>query len=734
MVVDGADSELEPDQAHHQRTVTALRYLTVASIVVPILMLCVGGVITWQEKRQEAFDQTIRLVDLVYESTSKLIGAQLLATEQTELMIGGKDDGTITREQPELHARLRAMLRFLPHLRDIYVIDRDGHDLVDADRYPAPGGPAVTGRDYFRYFKDGGRGQFLGSLNHRFMDGLSFIPLAIGRPEPGGSFTGLIATSIDPDYFARFFQKVLAAYPEFDGRTVSLRRRDGQILVRSEQLSDANEASAAALSAELLKSGDSSGHFVSGRLGETRMVAWRRLPDIDMAVFSSVSLRGVVRSWLATMVPYSLFGLAAALALFSITVVALHRTREAEAAERLAGEERLRRQRAEETVRQSQKMEALGKLTGGVAHDFNNLLAVIQGNAELAKLRPPDKIARLLDNVLHASHRGATLIRQLLSFSRSQALAPKVVDPHHEVTRMTEMLRPSLRGDIQVEVRVPDDVWLVEVDTGEWEIALLNIAVNARDAMPDGGWFTVDVSNRHVAEGENAGAPGLAGDFVRIALSDTGIGMPPEIAARAFEPFFTTKDVGRGTGLGLSQVYGFARQAGGAATIEPGPAGGTTVVLFLPRSDKPMELFTPAALRHEVHDRGTTRILLVEDNHEVASITIEIIETLGYEVVRVDRARKAIDLLMEPGTIFHLLLTDVVMPDGMNGLQLARMVRARLPVLPIILVSGYNDAVIEEPAAFRMLRKPLPVDQLAQAIRAELGTYPRVVVDNVVSG
>jgi two-component system NtrC family sensor kinase len=724
----------EADQAHHQRTVTALRYLAVASIVAPILMLCVGGMITWQEKRQDALEQTIRLVDLVYESTSKLIGAQLLATEQTELMIGAKDDRTIAREQSELHTRLQSMLRFLPHLRDIYVIDRDGHDLVDGNVYPTPNATDLTGRDYYRYFRDGGKGLFIGARNNRFMDGKGFIPLAIRRDDTAGSFLGLIATSINPDYFEEFFQEVLSAYPDFGGRTVSLRRGDGELLVRSQPLSDPNEATAAVKSARLLKSGDDSGHFVSASLGETRIVAWRRLPDVDMAVFSSVSLHGVLRSWMATMIPYSLFGFSAALALFSITVLALRRTREAETAERQAEEERLRRQRAEEAVRQSQKMEALGKLTGGVAHDFNNLLAVIQGSAELAKIRSPDKVGRLLDNVLHAAQRGATLTRQLLSFSRSQALAPRVVDPHDAVPRMIEMLRPSLRGNIEVEVRVPDDVWLVEIDVGEWEIALLNIAVNARDAMPDGGWFTVEVSNQHVGEGEIAGVPDLAGDFVRIALRDTGSGMPPEVAARAFEPFFTTKDVGHGTGLGLSQVYGFTRQAGGAATIEAGLTGGTTVSLFLPRTGKSLERLVGAGLTQAVHDDGTTRILLVEDNQEVAAITIEIIETFGYEVVRVDRARKAIDMLMEPRAVFHLLLTDVVMPDGMNGLQLARMVRARLPAMPIILVSGYNDAVTEQSTEFRMLRKPLPADQLAQAIRAELGTYPRMVVDTVRAG
>ena len=496
---------------------------------------------------------------------------------------------------------------------------------------------------------------------------------------------------------------------------------------------EANNSSGDAVAANILRSAGDAGQFKSAWLGETRLVAWRRLHDVDMAVFSSVSLNGVLRGWGATMIPYSALGLCAALALFSITIVALRRTRLAEAAEQQAADERLRRERAAETVRQSQKMEALGKLTGGVAHDFNNLLAVIQASAELAKIGPPERAGRLLDNVLHAARRGAVLTRQLLSFSRSQALALRVMDPFGEIPRTIEMLKPSLPGNIQIDVRVPDDASLIEIDPGEWEIALLNIAVNARDAMPDGGWFTVTVSNQHIVQGGVAEAPGLHGDFEKIALCDTGSGIPPEIAVRAFEPFFTTKDVGRGTGLGLSQVYGFARQAGGAAAIEPGPAGRTTVALFLPRTEKPIDACA-ADLREDMHTGDAKRILLAEDNHEVAAITIEIVGTFNYDILWVDRARKALDKLMEAGAGFHRLLTDAVMPDGMNGLQLARMVRRRIPALPIILVSGYNDAVAGQPFEFRMLRKPLPVDQLAEAIRAELGTSSRMVAETVRAG
>jgi CheY-like chemotaxis protein len=281
-----------------------------------------------------------------------------------------------------------------------------------------------------------------------------------------------------------------------------------------------------------------------------------------------------------------------------------------------------------------------------------------------------------------------------------------------------------------VDIVVDDDIWPLELDPGEWEIALLNIAVNARDAMPHGGRLSVTARNIQLASGDVPGAPELSGPFVRLTLCDSGLGISREVAARAFEPFFTTKDVGRGTGLGLSQVYGFARQAGGAATIAPVAEGGTAVTLFLPRALRQPEQVEPDSSLHRREDPGVRRILFVEDNLEVAAITSDIIRTLGYEVIHVDRAREALNLLASGRWAFQLLITDVVMPDGMDGVQLAQQVRRQMPSLPIILVSGYNEAGSAEAAGFRLLRKPLPAQQLAEAIEAELGLYPRIIVDN----
>ena len=367
------------------------------------------------------------------------------------------------------------------------------------------------------------------------------------------------------------------------------------------------------------------------------------------------------------------------------------------------------REQLEAQLRQAQKMEAVGQLTGGVAHDFNNLLAVIGGNAELVRRRPTANLTRHMDNILRATDRGVALTRQLLSFSRRHVSTPQVVDLRSEVPRMEEMLRASLRGDIETRIDVARDLWPIEVDLAELEMALLNIAVNARDAMPHGGVFSIDVRNAP------AGNTTLDAEHIAIALRDTGVGIPAELLAKVFDPFFTTKEPGEGTGLGLSQVYGFTQQSGGAINLDSIPGSGTTITLRLPRSTKQLSIADSNAGKAHA-ERANGRILLVEDNPQVADVTTQMLRAMGFEVEVADRARKALDRLSDGPDGIDLLLTDVVMPEGLNGVELAARIRARYPALPVILTSGYNDVVVPEGAAFPVLRKPVPYEDLYRAI------------------
>jgi PAS domain S-box-containing protein len=368
------------------------------------------------------------------------------------------------------------------------------------------------------------------------------------------------------------------------------------------------------------------------------------------------------------------------------------------------------REQLEAQLRQAQKMEAIGQLTGGVAHDFNNLLAVIGGNAELAKRRPAANLDRLMGNILRATDRGVALTRQLLSFARRHAGTPQVINLRTEMPRVAEMLRASLRGNIAMRMDVAGDIWPVEVDLAELEIALLNIAVNARDAMPQGGSFDIDV--RNASDGM------VDADRVVLTLRDSGTGIPPDVISKVFDPFFTTKEPGEGTGLGLSQVYGFVHQSGGTVGLQSELGSGTTITIRLPRSRKPLpSIQVPAGADRPVRENG--RILLVEDNPQVAEVTAQMLGAMGFQVEVADRARKAIER-MDAGEQFDLLMTDVIMPEGMNGLELAKLVRARFPNLPIILTSGYNDVVPPAGAAFPVLRKPVPYEELHRAVSASL--------------
>jgi signal transduction histidine kinase/ActR/RegA family two-component response regulator len=376
------------------------------------------------------------------------------------------------------------------------------------------------------------------------------------------------------------------------------------------------------------------------------------------------------------------------------------------------------RERAQEALRERQKLEAIGRLAGGIAHDFNNLLTIVLGNVDLLREGvPPDKATGMIKAIEHASQRGARLTRQLLAFTRRQALSPEVVDLRVRAQDLADFLVRLLGGNIRLAVAIPEDLWLIECDLGELELALINLCVNARDAMPDGGLVRIQGGNVALPAGAVSGTD-LAGDFVSLSVTDTGTGIAPEHLARVFEPFFTTKDIGKGSGLGLSQVHGFAVQAGGWAAIKSEPGQGTSVTLYLPRASAAAAA-AEAAERPEVA-RGTGVVLLVEDDEEVAQIAAKLLDLVGYRSHWVQDARTALALLIG-GQRFDLVFSDIVMPGGMNGLELARKVRRHFPQLPILLASGYSNAAAEVAAAgFPIIAKPYRVEALSDAIQKSL--------------
>jgi PAS domain S-box-containing protein len=385
--------------------------------------------------------------------------------------------------------------------------------------------------------------------------------------------------------------------------------------------------------------------------------------------------------------------------------------------ERLRAEERLRA--AEDGLRQAQKMEALGQLTSGVAHDFNNLLAVFATTLQLLERTGQPATPRMLEAMRRAVTRGTGLTRQLLAFSRRSPVHAESIDVVAQLAGMRAMLDATLGAQIAIDTKLGGGIWSVEADPGELELAIINLCVNARDAMPNGGFITIAADNVRI-EGEGAG------EFVKISVSDTGVGMTPEVQARVFEPFFTTKEIHKGSGLGLPQVYGFAQQCLGRVTIKSAVGIGTAVTLLLPRSDKASlgavsHADTARLTDGSARDNRRTHVLLVEDDHEVSALTRELLTSLGFSVSHVASPEAALRMLTPPHGI-DMVVSDVMMPGSITGVQLAREIRTRQPALPILLTTGSvaPPAGMEEDE-FPLLLKPYNADSLARALDVAFG-------------
>lgn len=382
--------------------------------------------------------------------------------------------------------------------------------------------------------------------------------------------------------------------------------------------------------------------------------------------------------------------------------------------------------RVEAQLAQALKMEAVGQLTGGLAHDFNNLLGVIIGNLDLAggRLGADPQLREYVDAALRSALRGAELVRQLLAFSRRQPLQPKVIDLNERLPGMAMLLKRTLGEEITINTRPADGLWPVLADPVQVEAAVLNLAINARDAMPGGGMLTIETANAHLdADYVAQNREVVADDYAMIAVTDNGTGMPPEIVARAFEPFFTTKDTGKGSGLGLSMVYGFAKQSGGHAKIYSELGHGTTIKIYLPRARALAEEAAAPAGPAVALERGHEAILLVEDNPQLRKTAERQLTHLGYRVQTAENGPAALALLGGGATV-DLLLTDVVMPGGMTGHELAAQARERRPGLKVLMSTGYAEASLTNghgrDEAWPVLGKPYRQQELAQMVRRVL--------------
>ncbi len=690
--------------------------------VLPTLVLVLALNDGWQRLYANAKETAAERAATITEHTAKLFDTHELVLDDFNRRIHGRSWEQVADDR-RLHEALGDHSRRLPQVSILLAIDAAGKVRLSSAEFPAR--PLdVTDRDYFQAQMLVDQGTFVslpyvGRTTNRWVFALS----RRRSDAQGAGFDGIIMVGVAVQYLTEFWRSLITN----DGMAAAIVRADGMVIARE----PGNKLGQ--LGMETLPiGGGASGWFraVSPVDGLDRLYAYSRVGNRPVYALYSVSMASLRAAWLREATVYGLFWfMATAVVLSALGFVESRYRRERQAvaqwretAEKLRQEIEARAQ-AEAAVRRMQKLEAVGQLTGGIAHDFNNLLQAAGMHLSLLEGRLTDwEAGRYAQSIREALDRGGSLVRQLLAFARKQELQPVAVDVNQLTARLRELLSRTMGGAITVETALDPACKPALADPTQLEMALLNLAINARDAMPGGG--SVILRTRPVmgplAVGEQALA---AGPHVRISVADTGTGMPAEVLARAVEPFFTTKEVGRGTGLGLSMVHGFALQSGGALDISSQPGCGTEVSLYLPCAPAGAAV-QPAQARPAppVAETGALQgtILLVDDDAIVRLGTAALLRQRGFTVVDKGGGPAALAWL-EEGNAVDLLLTDQAMP-AMTGTELAKAVRARHPDLPILLLTGHADlpADLPDSALSGVLTKPIAAHQLVAALRDAL--------------
>ena len=690
-----------------------LRLMLVAAIGIPIAVFAYGSWVMYRSTFAHADEQLSARLDVISEHAVKIFQSVDLTFASVGALLGDMNDEQIKAAEPQLHQQVRALEKALVAVDGILIIDKTGKTLVSSAVFPASA--SVADRDYFLAQKDHDAGTYVGEVLQARVRKGAFFGVSRRRPLQNDEFSGIIMVSLVPADFTDFYKRLAAD----SGGGSSLIRRDGIILARY-PVPPGGATHFDSNSGFLLtvKNNPEGAILTSNQSvdGVQRRVGFRKLGYANLYVTSGVSTRAIYDEVIQSIIPHLYFGVPATIVLFSLVMMTMARTREFYA-------EGARRELAEQALRQSQKMEAVGQLTGGVAHDFNNLLTIIIGNIGIAKRGVVEARAeRALANALSGAERAAQLTQRLLAFSRQQPLNPKTVDVNKLILSMSDLLTRSLGENVALETISGAGLWKVEADVSELESTLLNLALNARDAMPDGGKLTIETSNAYLDDEYCRRHNDLTpGQYVLIAVSDSGVGMSGETIERAFEPFFTTKETGKGTGLGLSQVYGFIKQSGGHVKIYSEPGEGTSIKLYLPRHDGEEAAAPQMESTDADQGRGET-ILVVEDDEGVRQYVSEILRDLNYQVIEAKDSTAALRLL-DADKKFDLLLTDVVLP-GKNGRELADEVLRRNPSVKVIFMTGYSrNAIMHQGRLDRgaeLISKPLIEGIVARKIRQVL--------------
>ena len=694
----------------------SLRLMLAASIIFPILLFCYASWVNYRAAYDRADERIKQALDLSTEQALRVFRSINVIFDSVEQITRGRTEATIRANEAELSERLKQFVGALPDIGSVWILNAQGDAVVSSLFFPLPPAANAPDRAYLKNQLAKDSGVHIGEVVSIRMTDRLIVPVSKWRTDSSGTFSGITEISLSPRAFERFYEPLAAR----TSASFALIREDGALLARfPAPATPGIRLDASTGFKQTIARSPEGGEYtaVSGVDGLERRFAVRKLEGFPVYVTSSLETRDIVQGWLWHMAGHLVFGIPATGFFIALILLAMRTTSGLYA-------EAERREAAEASLRQAQKMEAVGQLTGGVAHDFNNLLTIILGNLQLALRRTTDsRQQRLLTNVYHAAERAAELTKRLLAFSRNQPLNPRPIDANRLVADMSDLLGRTLGETILIETVRGGGLWMTEVDQTELESALLNLAINARDAMPSGGKLTIETGNAFLDEAYCESVDGVKpGQYVLISMTDTGTGMSQDVIAKAFDPFFTTKPAGTGTGLGLSQVHGFVRQSGGHIRIYSELGEGTTVKIYLPRSfagrsEAKNETKVPDSQRGKMET-----VLVVEDDPDVRSYVTETLRRLNYGVLEAPDGEAALALVQRPGPI-DLLLTDVVMP-GMNGRVLADAARRYRPDLKILYMTGYSrNAIVHQgrlDPGVLLIQKPFTESALASRVHGAL--------------
>ncbi len=689
-----------------ERSLQRLQATIWLAAAVPLLLFVLAAGTLHQRTLAEARLRVDSAARIAEENALKVFETNVALLNLVADSLGTEPEDQLRARERVLHDQLVRMSANLRHLQGLFVMGPSGKMIANNRAFPAPK-IDVSDRSFFRHHREGGAQPFFTEVLTSRTTGEPFFDMSLRRNGPGGEMTAVLSASLAPQYFADFYSTLAADDRELK---IELRHSGGALLAGWPRAPASTDAPGPAAS-EAPDDGPS-------------IRTERPLAHYPVRITASIDHAAALAPWWRQLALLAAFVLPISLALIYVAWVALQRTQRAITVAQQLHDETAQRLQIEDNLRQAQKLEAIGRLGGGVAHDVNNLLMVIANNVYLhRRLQPSVADSPHLAAIERAVAGGSKLTGQLLSFAHRQPLRPERVQLQERLPHLLSLMGPAVGSSVRVEMQVDADTAPIEVDAAELELALLNLAINARDAMAGSGVLHITAAN--AAAGA---ARGMDGAFVCISVQDSGSGVAPELLERVFEPFFTTKQVGKGTGLGLSQVYGFCTRAGGTATFDSHVGEGSTVRLYFPvasaeQTQPPSSSAVPAvrvpivAAPAEVHALPGVRVLLVEDNPELAYTTAGLLKSLGCEVHQQDNADLALELLRTEAARFDIVLSDIVMGGTADGIELAKRVKSEHPALPIVLMSGYSDSLDRAAAlGVTVLTKPCSPDALLAAI------------------